>query len=53
MVVPSSNRMTCWPSCCSNAVASVGTLMRAPNFSAWMAARPASSEPEMPDGNPR
>ena len=34
-------------------IASAGTLIRAPNFSAWIVARSASSAPEIPDGKPR
>jgi hypothetical protein len=32
---------------------SAGTSMWAPNFSAWITARSASSGPEIPDGKPR
>jgi len=51
--LPPSSLTTWCPSRRSSAIASAGTLMRAPNFSAWMTARPASSEPEIPEGKPR
>ena len=51
--VPSANRIRYCPSSRVSCCAVTGTLVRAPNFLAWIAARSASSPPDIPAGNPR
>ena len=50
--LPSASTMTWKPSSTRSPATSHGAFNRAPSRCAWIAARDASSSPEMPFGNP-